>query len=310
MKHWWYELLAFLGERLRAEDGRERVLLGGSPAFAGRPHTRPEEPRMQDAGEFEDLLQSLGAIDGPRELEAQVLFKELEIAELQRNLKDLRGMGDALADIEQERLAERDELVGQRVRAQEEGALWKARSEELQRQLDELQCALAVAGERPVVADGETEALARRHAALRARHARLTARWRGLPRGERKAADEVLTLRAQLVETRRESARLAARGERLERELERREVQRERDRERATRTRARLDEAREKAREGRERAKARGAEVRELREVLRARDERLGALEGLCAALRETLDAGGGEGDVRRQLEELLARLT
>ncbi len=321
MKHWWHEMLAFLGERLRAEDGRERVLLGGPSAFTGGPSTRTEEPRMPDAGEFADLLESLGAVDGPAELEAQVLFKELEIAELQRNLKDLRGMGDALADIEQERLAERDELVGQRARAREEAALWKAHAEELQRRLDEVDSSVAGLAERGAARAEEDGALVRRYQTLRERHARLTARWRGLPRGERSAADQLLALRSELVEARRENGRLEARGERLERELERRDAQRDRDRERLAQARARTEAARAKAREHRERSLARAAELREFREGLRARDGRLEALEGLCAALRAEIEgwernaadapAGGAPSPasldgMRRRLERLL----
>lgn len=307
MKQWLLEKLDLARVHLSAAAGSGGRALRRAPSFLqalrGEPDppapcdTTSEEQHVDDACEFADLLTALGATDEPPGPATELRLRELEIAELQRNLESLRAMGDGLAELEQRHLAEREELERERLLAREEAGLWREQAEGLAEMLASLEASEPY-GEDPPGDEAtwaraaeedrlraDLAALEGRHGALRERHRRLAGRWRALSGGERAAGIELSEARVELAEQARQIARLESLVARQERELARADAARERDRERLSREKERTAQARERAREQRERSVARGAELRELKERLRERDERLAELAAQWEAL-------------------------
>lgn len=103
-----------------ASADQERPLEGLAPE---PPPALPARGRSEMSDDFRDLLSDLGA--EPAEAASPLDLKDREIEELQRNLDMLRPIGDELARVEQQRIAERRE--------------WEAEVAELRRRLAEMQ---------------------------------------------------------------------------------------------------------------------------------------------------------------------------
>lgn len=297
MKHWLFEKIALAHARLSAATG-----LGGQ-AFRPAPHPAdlfgarrpplpstqgdfPKEQHVDETAEFADLLSSLGSTHEPPNADAALRLKDIELEELRRNLKELRAMGDGLAELQKSHLAERAAFEAERDAALAETRLWEDWGAALERAQAASTKQIAVEG--PVL-DDETAALAKRYEALRGRHRRLTQRWRAVEGTERGAAIELVEARAELAEETQRAARLETQVAKLERDVQRRDAAHEREREKLANEKERTAAARAKAKEHRERSVARGRELRELTETLKDRDRRLTDLAGQWEALSAEL---------------------